>query len=156
LATAPARGAGASPCDRPPYSHIPFYQVFDAALDHLVRWVKDGTPPPVAPPIEVTSVGPPAVMARDEAGNALGGIRLSQHAVPTAVNTGVNTGPGFCRLYGSYEPFAPEKLAALYPTHAAYVAKVKEVTARNLAAGYILKPEADATIAEAEKITIGR
>ena len=39
---------------------------------------------------------------------------------------------------------------------AAYVAKVKEVTARNLAAGYILKPEADATIAEAEKLTIGR
>jgi len=156
LATAPARAAGASPCDRPPYSHIPFYQVFDAALDHLVRWVKDGTPPPTAPPIEVTSVGPPAVMARDEAGNALGGIRLSQHAVPTAVNTGVNTGPGFCRLYGSYEPFAPEKLAALYPTHAAYVAKVKEVTAKNLAAGYILKPEADATIAEAEKMTIGR
>jgi alpha/beta hydrolase family protein len=156
LATTPARGAGGSPCERPPYSHVPFYQVFDAALDHLVRWVKDGTPPPVAPPIDVVSAGPPAVMARDEAGNALGGIRLAQHAVPTAVNTGVNTGPGFCRLYGSYEPFAPEKLAALYPTHAAYVAKVKDVTARNLSAGYILKPEADATIAEAEKVTIGR
>lgn len=156
LATTPARGRGASPCERPPYSHIPFYQVFDAALDHLVRWVKDGTPPPSAPPIEVASVGPPAVMARDEAGNALGGIRLAQHAVPTAVNTGVNTGPGFCRLNGSYEPFAPEKLAALYPTHAAYMAKVREVTAKNLAVGYILKPEADATIAEADKIAIGR
>ena len=156
MATARARGAGASPCDRPPYSHIPFYQVFDAALDHLVRWVKDGTPPPVAPPIEVTSVGPPAVMARDEDGNALGGIRLSQHAVPTAVNTGVNTGPGFCRLYGSYEAFAPEKLAALYPTRAAYVTRVKEVTAKNLASGFILKPDADATIAEAEQATIGR
>jgi hypothetical protein len=95
-------------------------------------------------------------MARDEAGNALGGIRLSQHAVPTGVNSGVNTGPGFCRLYGSYEPFTPEKLAALYPTHAAYLAKVKDVTAKNLAAGYILKPEADATIAEAEKAAIGR
>jgi hypothetical protein len=156
LATTAARGAGTSPCDRPPYSHIPFHQVFDAALDHLVRWVKDGTLPPSAPPIELTSVGPPAVMARDEAGNALGGIRLSQHAVPTGVNSGVNTGPGFCRLYGSYEPFTPEKLAALYPTHAAYLAKVKDVTAKNLAAGYILKPEADATIAEAEKAAIGR
>lgn len=156
LAATPARGAGASPCERPPYSHIPFYQVFDAALDHLVRWVKDGTPPPTAPPIEVASVGPPAVMARDGDGNALGGIRLSQHAVPTAVNTGVNTGAGFCRLYGSYEAFTPEKLATLYPTHGAYLAKVKEVTAKNLAAGYILKPEADATIADAEKTAIGR
>jgi hypothetical protein len=130
--------------------------VFDAALDHLVRWVKDGTPPPVAPPIDVTTTGPPAVMARDADGNALGGIRLSQHAVPTAVNTGVNTGPGFCRLYGSYEAFTPEKLASLYPTHADYVAKVKDITAKNLKAGYILKPEADATVAEAERTTLGR
>lgn len=156
LLTTPARGTGTSACERPPYSHIPFYQVFDAALDHLVRWVKDGTAPPTAPPLELTSVGPPAVMARDADGNALGGIRLAQHAVPTAVNTGVNTGPGFCRLYGSHEPFPPEKLSALYPTHAAYIAKVKEVTAKNLAAGFILKAEADATIAEAEKAAIGR
>ena len=153
---APVRAAGASPCDRPPYSHIPFYQVFDAAIDHLVRWVKDGTPPPTASPIEVTTVGPPAVMSRDADGNAIGGIRLAQHAVPTAVNTGVNSGPGFCRLNGSYEAFTPEKLAALYPTRAAYVAKVKDATRKNLKAGYILKPEADATIAEAEKSAIGR
>ena len=152
----PSRGPGTSPCDRPPYSHIPFYQVFDAAIDHLVRWVKDGTPPPTAPPIEVSTVGPPAVMARDADGNALGGIRLSQHAVPTAVNTGVNSGPGFCRLNGSYDPFTPDKLASLYPAHAAYVAKVKDVTDKNLKAGYILKPEAEVSIAEAEKSAIGQ
>jgi hypothetical protein len=156
LSGTPARGAGGSPCERPPYSHIPFHLVFDAAIDHLVRWVKDGTPPPSAPPIDVTSVGPPAVMARDADGNALGGIRLAEHAVPTAVNTGVNTGPGFCRLYGSYEAFPPEKLASLYPTYEAYVAKVKDVTAKNLTAGYILKAGADETIAEAGKASIGR
>ncbi len=48
------------------------------------------------------------------------------------------------------------KLAALYPTHQAYVAKVREVTEKNLQAGYILRPEADATIAAAERSTIGR
>jgi hypothetical protein len=156
--SAPGLGTSSNPggCDRPPYSHIPFHYVFNAALDHLVRWVKDGTPPPTAPPIDLTAVGPPAVMARDAAGNALGGIRLSQHAVPTAVNTGVNTGPGFCRLYGSHEPFDAAALTKLYPTHDGYVAQVKEVTEKNLKAGYILKIDADATIAEAERSTIGR
>ena len=148
--------ANAGGCERPPYSHIPFHYVFNAALDHLVRWVKDGTLPPTAPPIDLTAVGPPAVMARDAAGNALGGIRLSQHAVPTAVNTGVNSGPGFCRLYGSHEPFDAATLATLYPTHDGYVARVKEVTEKNLKAGYILKTDADATIAEAERSTIGK
>ncbi len=142
-------------CDRPPYSHIPFHYVFNAALDHLVRWVKDGTPPPAAPPIDLISVGPPAVMARDEAGNALGGIRLSQHAVPTAVNTGVNSGPGFCFLNGSHEPFDAATLARLYPTRDRYVAKVREVTQKNLKAGYILKADAEATTAEAEQSRIG-
>jgi hypothetical protein len=148
--------ANAGGCERPPYSHIPFHHVFNAAIDHLVAWVKDGKLPPTAPPIEVTSVGPPAVMARDSAGNALGGIRLSQHAVPTAVNTGVNSGPAFCRLFGSHEPFDAATLARLYPSHAGYVAQVREITQKNLEAGFILKPDADATIAEAEASTIGR
>ena len=153
--SATAGRGGANACDRPSYSHIPFYFVMDAAIDHLVRWVKDGTLPPSAPPIEVSSVGPPVVVARDPAGNALGGIRLSQHAVPTAVNTGQNSGPGFCRLNGSYEPFDAARLATLYPTHAAYVAEVRDVTEKNLKAGYILKTAAEATIAEAESSTIG-
>jgi hypothetical protein len=160
-ATAPAappaaRSGNAGNCDKPSYSHVPFYQVFDAAIDHLVVWVKDGTAPPTAPPIEVSSVGPPALMARDAAGNALGGIRLAAHAVPTAVNTGVNSGPGFCRLNGSYEPFDEATLKTLYPTHESYVSKVKSVTDANLKAGYILKPEADATVADAEKSHVGR
>jgi hypothetical protein len=150
------RSGNAGTCDKPSYSRVPFYQVFDAAIDHLVVWVKDGKAPPNAPAIEVSSVGPPAVMARDEAGNALGGIRLATHAVPTAINTGVNTGPGFCRLNGSYEPFDEATLKKLYPTHESYVSKVKSVTEANLKAGYILKPEADATIAEAERSSVGR
>ena len=144
-------------CERPPYSHVPFYQVMDAAFDHLQKWVKDGTLPPGAPPIEVTSVGPPAVIARDKAGNALaGGIRLAAVAVPTGVNTGQNSGAGFCRLYGSYEGFDAAALDELYPTHQAYVMAVRDVAEKNFKAGYILRPEADATIAAAEKSSIGK
>jgi hypothetical protein len=128
--------------------------VFNAALDHRPLG-KDGTLPPTAPPIGDDSRSP-AVMARDGAGNALGGIRLAQHAVPTAVNTGVNSGAGFCRLYGSHEPFDAATLTKLYPTHQGYVARVKAVTEENLKAGYILKADADATVAEAERSAIGR
>lgn len=144
-------------CERPPYSHVPFYQVMDAAFEHLRKWVEDGTLPPTAPPIEVTSAGPPGVIARDKVGNSLaGGIRLAEIAVPTSVNTGQNSGAGFCRLYGSHEDFDAATLSNLYPTHAAYVAAVKNVTEKNFKAGYILRPEADATIAAAEKSSIGQ
>jgi len=127
----------------------------NAAFDHLQRWVTTGTLPPTAPPIETSAVGPPAVIVRDDRGNALGGIRLAEHAVPTGVNTGQNSGPRFCRLNGSHTDFDAATLAALYPTHAAYVSAVKEATARTLKAGYILMPDADSTIAAAEASNIG-
>jgi hypothetical protein len=150
--------AGGNPggCERPPYSHVPFHHVMNAAFDHLVRWVKDGVPPPTAPPIETTAVGPPAIAARDKHGNALGGIRLAEHAVPTAVNTGLNSGAGFCRLFGSHEPFDAAAIASLYPSHGAYVDAVRDVTLRNLKAGFIVKADADQTIADAERSAVGR
>jgi len=148
---------GGNPCALPPYSHVPFYQVMDAAFEHLQAWVKDGTLPPTAPPIEVTSAGPPAVIARDKNGNSLaGGIRLAEVAVPTGVNTGQNSGAGFCRLYGTHQDFDAATLQSLYPSHAGYVAAVKDITGKNLKAGYILRPEADATIAAAERSNIGQ
>jgi Alpha/beta hydrolase domain len=75
--------------------------------------------------------------------------------VPIAVNTGQNTGPGFCWLYGSRVDFEPAKVASLYPTHAAYVAAVRGVTEQNVKAGYILRPDTDATIAAAQQAAIG-
>ena len=156
-APAPQLAAGGNPCDLPTYSDVPFYQVMAAALDHLVAWVKDGKAPPTAPPIDITSAGPPAVIARDANGNSSGGgIRLAGIAVPIAVNTGQNTGPGFCWLYGSHVDFDQAKLASLYPTHAAYVAAVRAVTEKNVKAGYILRPDADATIAAAQQSAIGK
>src|SRR5436853_123079 len=74
-----ASGAGATPgpfngCSHPPLSRIPSEYVQNALYDHMTRWVKDGTPPPSAPPIElVTENGKPAI-DRDSFGNALGGI----------------------------------------------------------------------------------
>ena len=155
-APSPQLAGGASPCDQPPYSDVPFYHVMAAALDHLVAWVRDGKAPPTAPPIDLSSTSPVAI-ARDADGNSSGGgIRLAGIAVPMAVNTGQNSGPGFCRLYGSHVAFDHAKLVSRYPTHAAYVNAVRAVTDQNLKAGFILKPEADATIAAAEASAIGK
>jgi hypothetical protein len=128
-----------SVCSRPALSRVPAPYVNNAAYDHLVRWVRDGIPPPTAPRIELTSLSP-VTAARDGFGNALGGIRLSQHAVATAANSGLNAGPGFCFLYGSHEP---------------YVGAVGRVTSGNLRAGYIGAADAEQTIEDAAHSAIG-
>ena len=80
-------------CDKPPLSRMPFYEVGNAAGDALVRWMTDGTPPPIGPPIEFASTSPP-VIARDALGLARGGIRLPDIVAPLALNTGHELGPG--------------------------------------------------------------
>ena len=143
-------------CDRPSYSRVPFRHVMHAAFEHLVRWVEDGTQPPSAPALEVADGGAADPFARDERGNILGGIRLAAHAVPTATNTGMNSGAGFCRLYGSHEPFDAATLVGLYPTQAEYVAKVRAAAEANVTAGHILEHDAVETIREAERASVVR
>lgn len=143
-------------CDRPAYSRVPFRHVMHAAFEHMVRWVRDGVPPPTAEPLRSAPEGSDDVFARDEHGNVLGGIRLAAHAVPTATNTGMNSGDGFCRLYGSHEPFDAATLASLYPTHGAYVDAVRDVVDSNLEAGYIVDHDAALTIREAAFSDVGR
>lgn len=143
-------------CAEPPYSRVPFRNVMNAAFEHLDRWVDDGPPPPSAPALQSAQAGSSDVFARDEHGNAHGGIRLAAHAVPTATNSGINRGEGFCRLYGSHYPFDAQTLARLYPTHREYVARVREVVRENLEGGYILERDAEETIRQAEASSIGR
>jgi hypothetical protein len=76
-------------------------------------------------------------VVRDSLGLAQGGIRLSQHEVPLRVNSGSNSGGGFCALDGSSVPFSDAQLAALYPTLQGYVDEVVAVTLANAAKGYI-------------------
>lgn len=156
----PARGNQTSGpfngCNHPPLSRVPGEYVQNALYDHMVRWLKDGTPPPTAPPIElVTENGKPTI-DRDSFGNALGGIRLAEHAVPVAVNSGENTGTGFCFLTGWHEDFDKQRLGMLYSSHQSYVSDVKAATDRNLKAGYIVKADALKSVANAEQSNVGR
>ena len=157
----PARAGGPAPgpfngCVRPPLSRIPGEYVQNALYDHMTRWLKDGVPPPSAPPIDIVTESGKVSIDRDSFGNALGGIRLAEHAVATAVNSGENSGGGFCYLTGSHEDFPKARLAQLYMSHTSYVSDVKVVTDRNLKAGYIVKADAAKTIADAERSEIGK
>lgn len=155
LSEAEARDVG---CELPAHSRIPFRDPFNAAFEHLVTWIKDDIRPPTAEPLQVARMMPEVEFARDEFGNILGGIRLAEHAVATARNTGMNNGVTnrFCFLYGSHEPFDQETLDQLYPSHDAYVEAVKAVVQQNLADGYILPYAAERTITEAENSSVGR
>ena len=61
----------------------PWHVVVHAILDNMDRWVRDGTPMPHAPRITRDPDAPDGV-ARDEYGNARGGLRTPWLDVPTA------------------------------------------------------------------------
>jgi hypothetical protein len=144
------------PCTLPAFSRIPFQYVMNAATGHIIAWVQYNTAPPTAPQI-TRDLASPTMIARDSFGNALGGIRLSQHAVPTAVNTGVNSPANtFCRLFGSYQPFDQPTLHTLYRNHGAYVSEVSNVTDGNVSNGFLVQEDADVTIQEAAHSEIGK
>lgn len=130
--------ADASTCNLPALSRVSPGPALNAGYPALVDWITDGTAPPIAPRITLTSIGAVSVAARDAFGNALGGLRLPAHDVPTATNTGLNSGPGFCLLFGSHVPFSAATLLSLYPTHDDYVAKVTQSVGRNVDAGFVL------------------
>ena len=135
-------------------TRVPTQYVLAAAYDELVTWITKGTPPPSAPRIQTS--GSPPVIDRDSLGLALGGIRLSQLAVPTGINSGFNVGPGACVRWGYFQPFDISQLNQLYPNHGQYVSAVQQVTKDNLHNGYILKPDADFTIQDAVDSGIGK
>jgi hypothetical protein len=140
--------------DRPPLSRVPWGQPLAAAFLHVDRWLRDGVEPPRAAPIELTSIGPEgSIPARDETGHAIGGLRLSQVAVPTALNDGLNSGAGFSPYYGSHVPFGTETLRRLYPSHDAYVERVRVVDEANVEAGYIVEESAEENLIEALAFT---
>ena len=139
-------------------SRVPNHYAVGAAIDHMVRWARHGKRPPSAPRFEIESFGPGngAQIARNEFDLALGGIRLSQIAVPTAKNVGENTGGGACARWGYHQPFDVATLDSLYRSHGVYLEDVVRVTRDNLRRGYILKPDALQTIQEAMAADVGR
>ncbi|MEV0717900.1 alpha/beta hydrolase domain-containing protein [Asanoa sp. NPDC050611] len=145
-------------CDKPTLPRTPYKYVYHAALDHLDRWMRRGTPPPHGRPLEVLSTSGPrgATLARDSFGIARGGIRLAAVDVPIALNASPNSPGFFCSIFGNYEPFSPAVLATLYQSHGAYVSRVNRVCDENVRDGYLLAADARTIRNEAARSDIGR
>ena len=103
----------------------PMAEVLRASVDAMRTWVVDGQPAPEGDPIEDDG----GVIARDDLGIALGGIRTPPVDAPVVVLSG-DPVPGtsvLCSLFGNMEDIPPAELAELYPTHDDYVAAVTAV-----------------------------
>ena len=121
--------------------------VVRGAYHNLQLWVRQGTIPPQAPGIAVDANH---AVKRDQYGNALGGLRTPYIEAPTATHTGFLTAGGYGGMTGSKKPFSAETLKALYPDHAAYVAKFSAATDKLVAGRWISAEDAAAMKGGAE------
>jgi Alpha/beta hydrolase domain len=134
----------------------PQHEVIQAALHHVVAWVADGEPPPAGTAIELTD-DEETTIARDDHGIALGGVRHPLVDVPTATLSGDPPGGlsredgGVCFLFGTTTAFTQETLLELYDSADDYIAAFTESADEAVADGFLLRPDADALIAEAEE-----
>jgi Alpha/beta hydrolase domain len=141
-------------------SRAPNHYVLDAAIEGLVKWVQKGTRPATSPLFKIASFGPgtAATIARDQYGNAIGGVHLSQMSVPIASNVGQNNGANAasaCPRWGYHLPFELSTLNSLYPSHHRYVDEVAQVTLGNVRNGFLLGPDAVQTIEDAISSSVG-
>lgn len=124
-----------------------------AALYALHRWLAYGTLPTSAPRLESNNAGDDA--ARDQYGNALGGIRSPYMDAPIARlsgdNADVQTDDGnICFLFGATEMLDDAVLQTLYPSHSAYVNAVTASANEAVAKGFLLSEDAALIISAAE------
>jgi alpha/beta hydrolase family protein len=119
------------------------HYVLNAALSHVARWVRDGTPPPEAPRFEARDEAA-SELVRDELGIVRGGIRTPWVDAPSAVLTGNPPGgEGFMFLFGTTVPLDPAALARLYPGGPEeHLRRFEAATAKALGAGFLLDVDA--------------
>ncbi|KJS09863.1 MAG: hypothetical protein VR73_00720 [Gammaproteobacteria bacterium BRH_c0] len=125
------------------------HYIMQAAVVQLDKWMREGTPPPIAERLALTEDGKGFVL--DDNGNVRGGIRSPWVDAPTAVLSGLaQEGPGFARLFGSTEPFDAAKLKALYPGgKAEYLQHFTKALDSAISNGFILSADRDEILAVA-------
>jgi len=131
-------------CDVPINAGVHHHYVVQAAIAHLDRWVRGGTPPPTAERLQVATTEPPAFEV-DNYGIARGGVRTPWVDVPTAVLSGLGqAGDSFAFLFGSTRPFDSETLAAVYPGgRDDYTTRFGAATDAAIESGFLLSEDAE-------------
>jgi hypothetical protein len=130
-----------------PYPLMPF--IYHAALNHLDKWVRNGTSPPHGDRIQVNNVDTPrASVAMDQFGHALGGIRTFWVDFPVVNFTQNSVGPGFCPELGHANALEWSQLDALYGGYKNYVSKVLPSIDRSVRERWITQADANKIKAE--------
>ncbi len=141
-----------------PVNTGPHHETYQAAMNHLVAWAAGGPPPPEGAPLEL-EVGDEIVIARDENGIALGGVRTPLVDVPTAAMTGESPiavdadnfrDYGVCPIFGTTTAFDRATLIELHGSGDLYLEAFATAASEAVAAGYLLQSDADELLAEAE------
>jgi hypothetical protein len=115
---------------------MPMRYSVSAAIHHLAAWARGGPglAPRSGPRYEFDAAGQ---LAKDDVGNAKGGIRLPPVDVPVARYETTT-----CNLGGITVPFTDAQVVARYPTHDAYVARMRERTDAAVRDGFLLPVDA--------------
>jgi hypothetical protein len=127
------------------------HYVAQAALAHLDRWARGGSPPPRSPRLE-TDPGDLMRLVTDDAGIARGGIRTGWVDVPVAALSGLppDGAPVFAMILGTTRVFDEAELTRRYPGgRAEYAAAFRAATSRAVADGFVLAEDADEMVAVA-------
>ncbi len=135
-----------------PHSEVCFGPAKRAALHLLPRWA-DGAPPPPFQP-RITRGDDPATLARDEHGNAIGGIRWPDLEAPLATHRAEAEPGGFPFGLGQTTRFSADKIRALYPDHASWFVQYKAAVERLVDCQVILPDDAAAMLAAAQAADI--
>ena len=138
-----------------------------SAVDKASKWASNGVPAPSAPRIDRA----PGGLARDSLGNATGGVRLPEVAVPIMRHIGVNfaPGPNDCSTKYGFDAFngepagttpgdlwdEPASPTALYGNHGQYVSAFGKATKDAESAGFVLKADAQNYKTDAAQSDVG-
>jgi hypothetical protein len=114
-------------------SLFPMRYATSAAIHHLDRWTRLGTAPPSGPRFAFAG----DQLARDDLGNALGGIRL-----PPIVHPMARYQSTACELGGLTVPLTELEIQQRYPTHADYYGRMAAATRDSVTQGFLLRADA--------------
>ncbi|WP_234904105.1 alpha/beta hydrolase domain-containing protein [Mycolicibacterium frederiksbergense] len=124
------------------------HYVLQAALAHLVAWVRTGAVPPTAARMDLTD-DEPTQLVLDANGLATGGVRTPWVDVPIARTSGIGSAePLMAMLFGSGSVFDAETLARLYPGGAAeYLDRFTTSLDATIEAGFLLAADREEILA---------
>lgn len=121
---------------------FPMRYALAAAIHHMKIWIETGVPAPQPPRYEFNDDG---TLARDELGNARGGLRYPPIDVPVA-----RYHSDLCRLGGITVPLTDLELRQRYPSHADYLAQMQAASDKLIDSGYLLPHDAAELMSRAE------